>query len=72
MEFSSGVDRWMPRDEVVRLVSEWSDLGVTVWLDGGWAVDAVLGVETRPHGDLDVVVVDVDVPRIVAHLNACG
>jgi lincosamide nucleotidyltransferase A/C/D/E len=26
-----------------------------VWLDGGWAVDAVLGEQTRPHRDVDVI-----------------
>ena len=30
--------------------------GVAVWLDGGWGVDALLGEQTRPHGDADVVV----------------
>jgi len=29
--------------------------GLRVWLDGGWAVDALLGVQTRPHDDLDLV-----------------
>lgn len=28
--------------------------GVRLWLDGGWGVDALLGRQTRPHGDLDV------------------
>jgi hypothetical protein len=27
--------------------------GITVWLDGGWGVDALLGRQTRPHSDLD-------------------
>jgi hypothetical protein len=27
-----------------------------VWIDGGWGVDALLGVQTRPHKDLDVAV----------------
>jgi len=31
------------------------DVGVTVWLDGGWGVDALLGAQHREHGDLDVV-----------------
>jgi lincosamide nucleotidyltransferase A/C/D/E len=30
--------------------------GVDVWLDGGWAVDAVLGEQTRIHKDLDIIV----------------
>lgn len=28
---------------------------IPVWLDGGWAVDALLGEQTRPHDDLDLV-----------------
>lgn len=30
---------------------------VRCWLDGGWGVDALLGQQSRPHGDLDLVVV---------------
>jgi len=29
---------------------------ITVWLDGGWGVDALLGRQTRPHSDLDIAV----------------
>lgn len=28
---------------------------IVVWLDGGWGVDALLGAQTRPHDDLDIV-----------------
>jgi lincosamide nucleotidyltransferase A/C/D/E len=28
--------------------------GITIWIDGGWAVDALLGEQTRSHGDLDI------------------
>ena len=30
--------------------------GVESWLDGGWGVDALLGEQTRPHQDIDLVV----------------
>ena len=30
--------------------------GVRLWLDGGWAVDALLGEQTRPHDDVDLAV----------------
>jgi len=30
--------------------------GVEVWLDGGWAVDACLGAQTRRHDDVDIVI----------------
>lgn len=29
---------------------------IRFWLRGGWALDFLLGRETRPHGDLDLVV----------------
>ena len=28
--------------------------GIRVWLNGGWAVDACLGHQTRRHADLDI------------------
>mgnify|MGYP000983253583 CR=1 FL=1 len=37
----------------------WHELargGVNIWIDGGWAVDAVVGRQTRPHNDLDIAV----------------
>ena len=38
--------------------------GINVWLDAGWAVDAVLGQQTRPHKDLDIILSITDVPRL--------
>jgi lincosamide nucleotidyltransferase A/C/D/E len=29
---------------------------ITIWIDGGWGVDALLGTVTREHGDLDIAV----------------
>ncbi len=37
-----------------RLYGLLEDAGVEVWVDGGWAVDALLGAQTRLHADLDV------------------
>ena len=31
-------------------------LGIEIWIDGGWAVDAWLGEQTRPHADVDIVI----------------
>ena len=46
--------------------------GVRVRLDGGWAIDACLGAQTRPHSDLDIVIEEHDVPAAVAALEARG
>jgi lincosamide nucleotidyltransferase A/C/D/E len=43
-------------EDVDRLLDRLERLGLGVWVDGGWAVDALLGEQTRPHGDLDLVI----------------
>ena len=30
--------------------------GARLWIDGGWGVDALLGGQTREHGDLDIAI----------------
>jgi lincosamide nucleotidyltransferase A/C/D/E len=37
-------------------VKRLEDAGITAWVDGGWGVDALLGRQTRPHEDLDLVI----------------
>jgi lincosamide nucleotidyltransferase A/C/D/E len=43
-----------------------------VWLDGGWGVDALLGEETRPHDDVDLVVERMALPQVLETLGALG
>jgi lincosamide nucleotidyltransferase A/C/D/E len=45
----------MPAELVPQVTSAMEDAGVRVWLVGGWGVDALLGRQTRRHGDLDLV-----------------
>ena len=47
-------------------------LGVRIWLDGGWAVDAWLGRQTRPHRDIDILVETALASKLVAALRAAG
>jgi lincosamide nucleotidyltransferase A/C/D/E len=42
--------------DVIEILDRLDEAGVEYWLDGGWAVDAVLGEQTRPHADLDLIV----------------
>ncbi len=44
----------------------------SVWIDGGWGVDALLGGQTRPHRDLDLVIAEVDLPAVRAGLQAAS
>ena len=42
--------------DVIQIVQFLEESGISIWLDGGWGVDALLGEQTRPHDDLDVVI----------------
>jgi len=46
--------------------------GLQVYVDGGWAVDAVLGEQTRRHADLDIAMPHAQVPRLRALLGTRG
>ena len=46
--------------------------GIQVWLTGGWGVDALLGEQTRPHKDLDVIMLVDDVIRMRELLDREG
>ena len=58
--------------DVVALVRLMEDEDIDMWLDGGWAVDALLGIQTRPHEDVDIVIQQKDVPRLRELLAARG
>ena len=46
--------------------------GLRCWLDGGWGVDALVGKQTRPHDDLDIVVELSRVDQVIAELAPLG
>lgn len=62
----------LPQERLLQLCQEIERKGIEVWLDGGWGVDALLGEQTRPHGDVDVVVQGRDVQELVAFLRSRG
>ena len=45
----------MPAELVPEVLGALDEAGVEAWLAGGWGVDALLGEQTRPHLDLDLV-----------------
>lgn len=56
--------------EVLEVWRELRAVGIEVWIDGGWCVDALLGWQTRDHGDLDIAVRRRDVGRLRVCLAA--
>ncbi len=51
----------MVADDVLAIYNLLESKGIKIWLDGGWAVDAQLGVQTRRHNDVDIAIETSDV-----------
>jgi lincosamide nucleotidyltransferase A/C/D/E len=57
----------------VLVTIDWLELrGATYQINGGWAVDALIGRQTRPHRDLDVFVDAAVVPDLIGELLRRG
>ncbi len=72
-----GTDGTMTRpafsaSDVLEVLDALDDPGIDAWLDGGWGVDALLGGQTRPHHDVDLVVQVDDVPTMLETLGPLG
>ena len=52
----------MNAERVLEILDRLRSHGVTASVDGGWGVDALVGRQTRPHEDLDLVVALGDAP----------
>jgi len=57
------------RIELHQLLKEAS---IEVWLDGGWGIDALLKMQTRPHKDVDIILQVSDVPELQEILGRRG
>lgn len=62
----------MQQQEVVDFYNKFENLGIKIWIDGGWGVDALLGRQTRPHKDLDIAIQLKDVSTLREMLGAQG
>ena len=62
----------MKASNVISFYQAMEELAIEIWLDGGWGVDALLGEQTRPHGDLDIVIQEKDVPSALDFLTHRG
>ena len=62
----------MRANDVAEVIRALGDAGVEVWVEGGWGVDALVGEESRPHKDVDLLVGPDDVEALVSWLDAQG
>jgi len=59
----------MTSADVIAFYTELDEMGIQIWIDGGWAVDALLEKQTRPHLDLDIVIQQKDLQEVVELLK---
>lgn len=62
----------MTANDVVNLVQLLEQNDIEVYVDGGWGIDALLGEQTRKHGDLDIALPHKYVPNLRELLEARG
>lgn len=54
----------MKSEDIISFYNKFQNLGIEIWIDGGWSVDALLGKQLRPHKDLDIAIQWKDVPKL--------
>lgn len=59
-------------EDAIGLYQSLSDHDIQVWLTGGWGIDALLQEQTRPHKDLDILMLVDDVVRMRELLGGAG
>jgi lincosamide nucleotidyltransferase A/C/D/E len=62
----------MNSTDVISFYTDLYQLGIEIWLDGGWGVDALLGMQTRSHEDLDIFIREEDVFILRCYLENKG
>ncbi len=62
----------MKPEAAAELYSLLAEQGVSLWVGGGWGVDALLGEPTRPHKDLDIFVRLEDLATMIRVLIPIG
>jgi len=62
----------MPAEALADLLQLFEGAGIEIWLDGGWAVDALLRTQTRPHKDVDIILRVADLAQLREILGSRG
>ena len=62
----------MTARDVIEILQVFEQNHIGLHIDGGWAVDALLGEQTRTHADLDIAVEHKDIEKIRALFEQRG
>jgi lincosamide nucleotidyltransferase A/C/D/E len=65
-------DEMVRAEDVINIYQRLLANGIQVWLSGGWGIDALLREQTRPHKDLDVIMLVDDIVRMRELLGRDG
>ncbi|MBI4086161.1 MAG: aminoglycoside nucleotidyltransferase [Candidatus Liptonbacteria bacterium] len=66
------LEKFMTSKDVVDFYIQLENMGIGIWVDGGWSVDALLGKQLRPHKDLDIAIQWKDVSSLREVLTVQG
>jgi lincosamide nucleotidyltransferase A/C/D/E len=58
--------------DVLTVLDAVADAGAPVWVAGGWGIDALIGLRTRQHDDLDLAIRSEDQERVMRALRRLG
>jgi lincosamide nucleotidyltransferase A/C/D/E len=62
----------MPGERVLRIVDALDAAGAHCWIGGGWGIDALAGTQTRTHRDLDLIIDQQQMQRVLDALADLG
>ena len=62
----------MTSDRVLDLYNWFKENDITIWIDGGWCIDALLNFQTREHDDLDIAISRKDALKLRPLLESSG
>ncbi len=62
----------MAAADVWEILDPLAEARIDVWVEGGWAIDALIGRQTREHRDLDITIRHTDEARFGKTIESLG
>jgi lincosamide nucleotidyltransferase A/C/D/E len=69
---NANVREVMTADDVLSVLAVLRNADVDIWIGGGWGIDALVGMQTRQHRDLDLMHRKGQEPAVMAALADAG
>ena len=60
------------KTDAIEIITWAEENGISIWIDGGWGVDALLKEETREHNDIDLFVEEINGKKFINILKEKG